>query len=125
MQHVVVIVAPAEDHLVVGVGDPRADGRGLREIEGRSVGLTAAPPSDERLVDGRELIGLDLRLVAQHVSGALARQVEVGVVRQVDDRGLVGRCGVVDPEPLVVQEVDDPGRERAGVPLLAGHCSRT
>ena len=50
---------------------------------------------------------------------AFAGEVEVGVVGEVDDGGLVGGGGVVDAQGVVVERVADVRGERAGEALVA------
>ena len=65
------------------------------EIEGSAGYRYRFPGRDEACVDGKVATGLDRKLVVEDSPPALALQVEVGVVREVDDglgvgRGLVG-----------------------------------
>ena len=75
---------------------------------------------DQAVVDRREPVGGDHQLVAEDVARAVAGQVEVAVVGQVDRRRLVGRRGVVDPQLVLVgQRVDDRDVEVARIAFLA------
>ena len=100
-QHEVVVVAAAALQLLVGRVDARADRCRLAEVERRAVDRLHLAGRDQRRVDRREAVGLELQLVAEDRALALAGQVEVGVVREVDDRRRVGRRRVVDDEPAV------------------------
>ena len=75
---------------------------------------------DQRRVDRRVAVGVQPQLVVLDRPGALAGQVEVGVVGQVDVGRLVGRGGVVHLQPVaVVERVDHGHRQRAGEAALA------
>ena len=69
---------------------------------------------DQRAVDRRVAVRLDHQLVPEHV--AAARQVEVGVLGQVDRRRLVGGRVIVDDQLVAIgQLVGDPHVEVAGI----------
>ena len=74
---------------------------GLRKSNGVPATGAQLAGRDQRRVDRREAVRVDQQLVAEDVARALAGEVEVGVVGEVDDRGLVGRRRVVDARPLV------------------------
>jgi hypothetical protein len=42
------------------------------------------------------MIGVKLQLMVQDVSVSLARQVEIGMMREIDDRVLIGGSKVID-----------------------------
>ena len=121
VEHEVVVVAAAEDDLLrAGVADPLADRVRRREVERRAGHRRDLAGRDRGRVDRRVVGGHQLQLVVVGAAGALAGEVEVGVVGQVDDRRRVGRRVVVDPQLVVVgQGVGDLDLERAGVALLA------
>ena len=106
------VVAFAElDLLIVGI-DARADGGGLGEIERRAGDGLQFAGGDQVGVHGGEAVGIDHDFVAQDVAFALAGEVEVGVVGQVDDGRLVGGGGVVDLELVLRGERVDHLRVR-------------
>src|SRR5204863_2765566 len=75
---------------------------------------------DSDSVGRREARGVYSQTVVQNVAAASAREVVVVVLREVDDRRLVGRSRVINPQLVrVCERVDDADGERAGVALLS------
>ena len=84
-----------------------------------STGLQFAG-GDQFVVDGGEAVGVDHHFVVQDVAFALPGEVEVGVVGEVDDGGLVGGGGVIDLELVLRGEgVDHFRGQGAGKAFLA------
>src|SRR5438034_8743942 len=92
----VVIVAGREAQLLVAGIDARADRRGVPEIERRAVDGCEIARGDQRRAYRREPIGVDRQAVAEDVAVALAREVEVAVLRHVDRRGAIAGGVVLD-----------------------------
>ena len=114
-----VVARAVGDLLVVGV-DPVADGRELAEVERRAGHGADLAGRDELGVDGREGVGVEHQLVVEDRAAVVAAEVEVGVLREVDRRGLVRRRLVLEDDLVVVgEEVGDGGGEGAGEALLA------
>ena len=117
VQHVVVVVAHRRRarHLA----DARPDGREAREVHHRAAHRRDLAGRDQRVVHRREPVRHQHQFVAEDVALPVAGQVEVAVVRQVDDGRLVGGRGVVEPQLVPVgQRVGDRGRQRARVAFL-------
>ena len=74
---------------------------------------------DHRSVDRRVAVGIKSQALAEDGSAALAGDIEVGVVGQIDDCGLVRGGVVLDPNNVGVKGVADMGGERAGEALVA------
>ena len=83
------IVGVAEAQLLILFVDARADLCGAREVEGRAVHRAQLARRDRGVVRRREARGIDLQAMAQDVAAAFAREIEVGVVRQVHNGRLV------------------------------------
>src|SRR5262252_1064457 len=80
----VVVVAAAEFQLLVVLVDARADRRRLRKVERRAFDASQFAGRDQSRVDWCEAVGVDRQLMVQYVAVALPRQVEIGMVGQVD-----------------------------------------
>ncbi len=120
IEHEVVVVALPDHDLLVGVADPRADRRRRREVERRPRDRSDHAGRDQRGVDRRVVVGLEPEDVILDRAGALTAEVEVRVVREVDDRRLVGGGVVVHPQLVLVRErVGHIDLQRARIALLA------
>lgn len=122
IQHPVVVVAVSVTELdVVGV-DVLPDGFGRRiEIKGRTrgnVGYLAR--GHKRTIDGRHTRGIEPKGMRENIVVAVAREVEIGVVGHIDDRGGIGGGGIVHMERVVVGEGVGTGRyDIAGETVVA------
>ncbi len=102
------------------VVDRLADRPGGGEVERRPAHRLVRPVRDLPLVDRGVGVGVDGEEVAEDVTAALAGQVEVGVVGQVDDGGVVRGGAVVDGQlPRRRQGVGDAHVQCAGEALVA------
>jgi hypothetical protein len=120
VQNEVVVIAVAEQELLVLFTDPRSDGAWLTEIHRQAFDGTNLAGRDEALVDRCEMVGIDLYLVAKDVAAACPSQVEVGVVGQIDDGRFVGRGSIIDAELVVLGEgVVDCDLEPSRIALVA------
>src|SRR6266545_1378203 len=124
VEHPVVVVAAADHELRVAVADARADGGRVPEVEGGAPEVGDLAGRDQRRVDRGVVAGVDPQLVAVDVAGALAGQVPVVVVGEVDDRLEVAvadevRTVVHADLVLVGQRVGDLARQGARVALVA------
>ena len=114
----------AVDHeiMVVAAAGPELRGPGAErafrgEIQVRLVDTFDLTGGDEGRVDDGVGVGVEGELVVQHVSAT--GEVEVGVVREIDGRGLVRRRRVFEAQRVLVGErVANAGRERAGKALF-------
>src|SRR6185369_11559362 len=71
-------------------------------------------------VSRHETIAVDRNLGAKNVAATFAREVEIGVFRQVGNRVFVGRSSVVDLDFIVIgKSVDDSDVEIARITFLA------
>ena len=94
----------------------------LRPLEIHRAACDRGDPAgrDARGVHGDVAARVHRDLMAEHVAFASAREVPVGVVREVQHRRLVGRGLVVEAQLVVVRErVGHCDGELAGVSLLA------
>ncbi len=94
----VVIVAASELELFVVLPDARPNGRRSAEIKRRIVYRPQFPRRNQRRVNRREAVGQNRDLVVENV--AFAGQVEIGMLREIDDRVLVGLGPVLQAKPL-------------------------
>ncbi len=102
------------------LGDAGADRVWLGEIHGGALDGGQLAQRDQPLVDRQVAVGIEHKLVAQDVARAGPGQVPVGVVGEVDVRGLVGRGRVLHLQLVVVGErVGHRGREGPGIALVA------
>ena len=114
-----IISATQRDLLVLGV-DSLADRMRSAEIERSALDAAQLAGRDEAFVDRRELVSVDRHLVAEDIAFTRAREVEIGMVGQVDDRVLVGCGGVVDLELVIVGPgVHHGAGQVAGIAFLA------
>ena len=92
--------------LVVGV-DFGADGLRPPEIEGRTSDRIDPSECQEGRIDRRIAVGGDRQQVVENRMRRIARQVEIGVVRQVDDRRPVGGRLIGDVDGVVLRQAVD------------------
>lgn len=111
----VVIVAKAVFELLVLVTDAVADAGGFVEVEG-GVFDGGNAGGDGGGIDGGVVGGVDLEVVVKNGFGAVAGEVEVGMVGEIDDGGFIGGGFIVDVEGVFIGPgVGDGGFEGAGV----------
>ena len=91
VEHEVVVIPTSEHELLVAVADALADRVERREIERRSEHRPDLSGRDQSAIDRGEVVGVDPQLVVVDRARPLARQVPVRMVREVDDRGRIGR----------------------------------
>src|ERR1700675_3315006 len=84
--------------------DPRADGFGPREIEGREVHAAQLAGRDQILVHRRKLIRVELELMQQDVPCRSALQIKIGMIRQIDDSVFVRGRGVFNLKFVLVSQ---------------------
>ena len=114
-----VVASPVPELLVVLV-DAGADRRGRAKVERRTRDASDLARRDQRGVHGREPVGVQRDHVAQDVTLAVSRQVEVAVLCEVDQRSAVGGGVVIENQLVSVRErVGDRGPHSARVALLA------
>src|SRR5262245_43223995 len=112
---VVVVTAGAGNLRVAG-----ADRGRLAEIEGRAGYRLQLAGRNQRGIDRGVAIGVELQDFAKNVAAARAAQIEVAVVGEIDDGGLVGRDPIGEPQRVVVgQLVGDARSQRAGIAFFA------
>ena len=90
------VVPVSKFQLLIIRVDPRADGRWLAEIERCAFNFPQFTGWNQRAINRRKLIGVDRHYVLEDV--ALAGQVEIGVVREVQHGVLVRRGRVFNLE---------------------------
>ena len=120
IQNKVVVVAPAEFNLLVIGVDARPNGCGLAEVKWSAFDLPQFAGGNQRVVHRSEPVGVDLNLVLQDVALALAGEIEVRVVGEIQHRVFVGGRGVVDLQLVRVgQRVGHFRGQLARIALLA------
>ena len=107
------------DLLVVGI-DARANGGGLRKVERSAIDGLQFTGGNQAGIDRREFRSVQREHVAEDVAFALAGEIEVGVIGEVDDGVFVGGRGVIDFEFAACERVADDSGERAGIACFAG-----
>ena len=88
-QHPVVVVAVPHPELVEIIIDVLADAHGLAEIHRRAGDLEDAAVWQRLAVRPRIFVGENLHLLVEHRTARVAVEVEIRMVREVDDRVLV------------------------------------
>ena len=65
---------------------------GLRraEVKGRAFHLVKPSDGQECGIDGGIAVGIDKEQMVQHIGVPVAVEVEIAVVRHIDDRGCIG-----------------------------------
>ena len=118
VQYPVVVITAGDGELLVLVFNAFSDGVRRAEIKRSPCDWRQVACGDEYLVHGSVAVRVDLDFMVQDGAIALTRQVEVGVVGQVQHRRLCGRGAVLDFEVVTVQRVGDVRRQLAGVALV-------
>src|SRR5205814_3603699 len=98
IQDKIVIVAPAEFQLFVGIVNTGSDGGGPAEVEGCAFDLAQLAGRDQGGVNRSKSVRVNHDLVLENTSVPLAGEVEVGMVGQIEHRIFVGRRRVFDYE---------------------------
>ena len=99
-----IIAVPLPEVDVVRV-DRLADGARRGKIKGRK--CNAAEPADRnhRGIRGRDLIAVDLQYIVENAAVALAVEIEVGVVRQIDRRLFIRHRMIENTELSVFKNI--------------------
>ncbi len=119
VEAIVVVVATGVPIGWGKLGDPGADLHRLGEIHHRILDRLDLAGGYPAAIDRGVVIRGDHQLVVENRSAAGTGQVEVGVMGQVDRRGLVGLGPIADDQLVGVGElVDDPDVKVAGIALL-------
>src|SRR5208283_2346599 len=115
--HDQVVVVAAD---ILDFTNVRADGRGLAEIERRVGDTLDFAGGNERGIYRRVIVAVELQDVLKDVAVALAFQIEVTVIGEVQNGGLVGFRRVLDLELIRSGEcVGDVDGQCAGIALFA------
>ena len=114
----VVVDAPGVDDLGVLGAQRGTERTGLAEVERRAGDGCVTVERDPRRVDRGELVGLHHQHVLVDRPGALAVQVEVGVVGQVDDGGGVSGRLHQHLHGVALDPIGDRRRHRPGESLV-------
>ena len=96
LTHPVHVISAAKTNLVVVGADAFADLVRLAEIERRAFYRSQISRRDELTADRRDLVGVDRQLMIEHIPRSRAGEVEIGMVRQIDERILIRRGLVFD-----------------------------
>src|SRR5689334_24586618 len=110
------IVTVAKLELLVVVINAFADRVCFAEVERSARDVSDLTGRNRLRVGGNETVRTQHEVMLENVSVAFTREIEIGVVRQVENGVYVGRRGVIDPELVVVrQSVDDSRAQVAGI----------
>ena len=96
IEHEVVIETGGEPNLLFVGTESLADQLAETEIEGCPGHRAELPDGDERGIDRGKGAGIDLQAMGFDRAVAFARQIEIRMVGEIDDRGFVGGGAVVD-----------------------------
>src|ERR1700761_8941331 len=97
--------------------DPRADHRGFAKVERRSGYRRQLARRNQARIDRRVTIRGDSHDMIQN--GPLACQVEVAMIRKIENSIFVGRGEILDLEFMRGEGVTNPRAERARIALIA------
>mmetsp|Transcript_24519 Transcript_24519/g.60599 ORF Transcript_24519/g.60599 Transcript_24519/m.60599 type:complete len:343 (-) Transcript_24519:31-1059(-) len=116
----IVVIPESILELVVRVASVNAvaDGCGGAEVEVGALDRPYGAQWDGHLIDGREAARLDLQLVLQYRALAVALEVEIRVIGQVDHRLGLGRRLDVEPQTVWFQPICGSDGELARKALL-------
>src|SRR6266496_1227298 len=98
LEHIIMVVSLGELELRVGAINVRAGCGGFAKIEGSAGDRAQLTGWNQAGIHWQKLVRIDGHYIPEDVSFTLAREVEKGVVGEIDDRCLVRRSSVVDPE---------------------------
>src|SRR6516164_3252549 len=120
IEHPVLIVASAKIQLLIVVPDAGSDLHRLLEIE-RSAGHGPQFASrNQTLVDWSEPARSDHQFVPQDVAGSTILEVEVRMLREIDDRRFIRLSSIFDLQPVRVhQGVGHRAAERSRIVFLS------
>ena len=114
------IVAFAEDQLLILLIDSCADGRRTGEVQRRSLDRAEFASRNERLINWCEPVGVQHEFVFQDVSRSLTCQIEITMLRQIYGSGFV-RGGFIIEDQLILsgKRVGNFRFQVAGIALFA------
>ena len=114
------VVSLTQLQLLVILGDARADRSRASEVERRTFHTANCSSRNQSGVDGSEPAGMQPELMLENIALPLSRQIEIGVIRPVEDRVLVGSSGVLDAQLIVVgKSVGDLRWQVAGITFFS------
>ena len=100
--------------------DARADGQLFAKIERCARDVAEFAGGNQAGIDGSELVGLNYQQVAENIAGALAGEIEIRVVGEIDDGFLVAGRGISDPQCVRIRQgVDHTHFQISGEAFLA------
>lgn len=116
-QDIVEIVA---NGIALNLFDAFADHCRLREVKGGSFNRFDLASGDQCVIRRSIFVGKDGQFMAENVAIALASQVEIAMVRQVDRRVLIGRGCVINVKLIFVrQRVPNGDIQGSGVAFIS------
>ena len=116
----IVVVTSCQLQLLIVGGNSRAHRRSLSEIQGRALHAANFSRGDEVGIHRSEIAGMNGDLVPENIAFALTGKVEVGMIGQIDDRGLIRSGGIINLQfVLAGYGVNHLGGEIAGITLFA------
>ena len=121
VEYPVVVVAVAIDYLLVAlIVDAVTDSGGSAEVEGCALHIERLAGNGDIGINGGELVSVKGKHLVEAVLGAVATEVEVAVVGEVEDGSLVGGCLILDLQCVIFGEgVGYLHLDIAGVAVLA------
>ena len=93
------IVAPADHQLRMTLPNPGPDGHREPKIKGRAGDRREFTGGNEGRVNRRVPRGVDRNEVFEHAGRGLTAEVEIRVVREIDDRRRIGAGRILDAQP--------------------------
>ena len=93
------------------------DGSRLAQVHGRIVHRSNFTGGNQGFINRREEIRMELDVVIENVSSS--RQIEIGMVGQIEDRRFVSHSTIIDGQLRTLQSVDDLDTECPGIVFLS------
>jgi hypothetical protein len=90
-QDEIMVIAFAEQQLLISAPNSRADGGRLAKVEYRPVDRLDFPDRNLLLVSRQECVGCDRYLVPKDIDGRNTGQIEIGMSTEADRSGFAGR----------------------------------
>ena len=117
VQHPVMVIAMTPVQLFIVRVNPRSNGGRFAKIKGRRFHRLQLTRRNQPGIHGREARCMDCELMVQNV--ALASQIEIGVISQIDDGVFVCRCRILDSQTPFHQCVTNHRRQVTWISCLA------
>jgi hypothetical protein len=119
VEHEVVVVAFAERQLLIAVVNTLADSGWLKKVEWSAGDGAQFPGGNGAGIDRSKTCGVDFKLMSENGTPACSSKIEVSVIGEIEDRGLVGGSVVCDVKVGAKESVADGSGQGAGKTLVA------